>query len=98
MRLNFSDLKSLKILTFSSSAPNYRNVCEGLTLEGTCRLEGCEAFNQNVLLQVGMGQFNLAEIIHFQKCPICAQEINHSTIMTMGFTKCYYQVTGKKTD
>lgn len=43
-----------------------------------------------------MGQFSLAEIIHFQKCPMCAHEINHSTIKTMGFHNCNYQVTGKK--
>ena len=96
--LNFSDLKSFKILTFSSSAPKYRYLCAGLTLEGICKREGCEAFNKNVLLPVGMGHFSIAEIIHFQKCPICAQEINHSTIKTMGFYYCYYQVTGKKTD
>lgn len=95
--LNFSDLKSFKILRFSP-APKYRELCAGLTLEGICKHEGCEAFNKNVLLPVGMGHFSLAEIIHFQKCPICAQEINHSTIKTMGFYNCYYQVTGKKTD
>ncbi|TNV75984.1 hypothetical protein FGO68_gene14537 [Halteria grandinella] len=45
-----------------------------------------------------MGEFNIAEAVHSQKCPSCKFPIQHDTIKNFGFTGCYWSVIGKKVD
>ena len=92
--MNFSDLKSQETIRFNSSAPKWRIVTRGLNLEGTCQNSECEANQMKVWLKIGFGLLNLNEIIACQKCPQCDVAINQSTIKTMGFTTCRFQVTG----
>ena len=94
--MNFVDVEKgiIQKLEFSSSAPEWRRVTEGLHLFGICKSEKCIAKNKEVIFQVGINkQFNLQENVLNIKCPIC-----HGIIVpkTCGFWKCEYQFVGDK--
>ena len=81
-------------MNFSSKAPKWREVVQGLNLFGKCINKKCEAYNAEVIHAVGINRkfdFNMdrKEI----KCPICSKNF---VPITMGFWKCEYQIKGEK--
>ena len=68
---NFSSmsLDAAKKLQFSTSAPRYRWCTNGLNLEGVCRNAACAAKDQQVIVRLGMGTFNINKEIFDKKCP-----------------------------
>ena len=51
--MNLENSKS-KVLKFSKTAPKWRKICDGLNLFGKCIYEKYEAFNEEVIFQVGI--------------------------------------------
>ena len=51
--VNLENSKS-KVLKFSKNAPKWRKVCDGLNLFGKCIYKKCEAYNKEVIFQVGI--------------------------------------------
>ena len=95
--LEFTDIDKLtktKKLHFSSKAPKWRVVLQGLNLFGKCINKKCKAYNEEVIHQVGMNKkfdFNLDR--KRIECPICSKNF---IPVTMGFWKCEYQIKGEK--
>jgi hypothetical protein len=47
-------------LSVSTDGPKYRTVTHGLNLTGICKNEICIAFNEEVVIQKGMGIFDIS--------------------------------------
>ena len=97
MPLKFADVEKglVQNLTFSDSAPKWRNVKEGLNLFGICKNSKCKAFDKEVIYKVGITheKYNLQENILDIKCPMCDGLV---VPKTCGFWKCEYQFEGDK--
>ncbi len=94
--MNFVDVEKglIQKLEFSSSAPKWRRVTEGLNLFGICKNEKCIAKNKEVIFTVGINKkYNLQENVLNIKCPMCDGII---VPKTCGFWKCEYQFIGDK--
>ena len=95
--INFVDVEKglIQNLKFSNSAPEWREVEEGLNIFGICKCSKCKAFNKEVIHKVGILNkvFNLQENIRELKCPMCEKII---VPKTCGFWKCEYQFEGDK--
>ena len=86
-----------KKLEFSSNAPKWRKVKEGLNIFGICKNSKCEAFKNEVIYMTNLTdeglRFNLNEEIRNIRCPICNKIMKPKTC---GFWKCEYQFEGIK--
>ena len=95
--LEFVDVEKgiVQNLSFSDSAPRWRAVKQGLNIFGVCKNSNCEAFEKEVVYQVGIihTKFNLQENVTNIKCPMCQKIILPKTC---GFWQCEYQFVGDK--
>ena len=78
---------------FGKNAPKWNIIIEGLNVDGICKNEKCEAFNQEVDCKIGLGTFDLVRDADRIKCPMCDNEIDPTTCV---FCKCEYKLEGKK--
>jgi len=78
---------------WSKTAPNWRIVSQGLTLEGVCENKSCQAFKSRVLVNLGFGSFDLILQKERSLCPICHKFVNP---INCGFSNCNYRITGVK--
>ena len=82
---------------FTEDGPVWSCVTTGLNLEGKCTTSGCQAFNEtNVLYEVGLGTHNIALVSDKATCPLCKNKL--SDVKNMLYSKCFYQVEGKRVD
>ena len=93
---NFVDLRKEKIekVNFSEEGPNYRTVTPGLNIIGLCTNKKCETKGNEVIVQIGFGEYDLGENISEMeiRCPICEQVVKPKTC---GFTGCAYNFIGE---
>jgi hypothetical protein len=92
----FNKLEKKEKISFSPQAPNYRIVCRGLNLEGKCTNKVCEAFNKNVIVPKGLGEFHIAEELDQSQCPACDENILFKNIRNLGFWNCKFKIVGKQ--
>ncbi|KAJ6235108.1 polyubiquitin-like [Anaeramoeba flamelloides] len=78
---------------WSKSAPDWRIAKKGLSLEGKCPNKKCEAYDHNVIMNLGFGAFNIFsdQIIEKCKCPICETPVESSNC---GFNNCQWLFQG----
>ncbi len=101
--LQFNRLQSAVEAPFVSSAPRWRIVAPGLNLWGKCQTEGCEAFQQWVIIHcvhrgrngesLHTGRFELPTVCNEARCPSCSQLAEN--VRSCGFYRCYYQISGR---
>lgn len=93
---NFVDLSKAKVekLEFCEDGPNYRITTPGLNLIGLCTNKKCETKGNEVIVQIGFGEYDLGEKISEMeiRCPICDQVVKPKTC---GFTECAYNFIGE---
>lgn len=77
---------------FDESAPEYRRVRAGLNLSGKCKNEKCEAFNKEVWIIKGMGEFDIEKESQTSLCPACKIIVPDAD--NAGFYNCFYDVDG----
>lgn len=79
------------------NCPPWRQVTTGLCLEGVCLNGQCEAFEQKVVINQGIGKFNAVtnSIITKSKCPLCGAAVSPTTC---AFNQCSWRLTGVKQD
>lgn len=82
-----------KTLHFSQTAPNWRICTKGLNLEGICKNKSCEAYNQWVIIQKGIGTYDMIFDEHLNRCPIC---YNYVESKKCAFSNCIYGYVGVK--
>lgn len=99
--LKFIDVENSKIknLEFSSQAPDWRIVKNGLNIFGICKNKSCKAYNKEVVFNghnhngIINEKFKINENIVNIICPICCGIIIPKTC---GFLNCEYQFEGNK--
>ena len=92
---SFADLSGGKTerLKWSTSAPKWRYTDKGLCIEGSCFNANCQAYNKMVIIQMGIGSFDLVMDEHQCKCPLCKEYVKP---ITAAFNNCQYRWTGIK--
>ena len=85
---------------FSSAAPRYRRVCIGITFEGLCHNNVCEAYNQKVLVMLNMCEGTnkvccYSEYMFELKCPVCNTLVDPNDITNVFFYDCTVKVKYK---
>lgn len=75
----------------SRSGPSYKTGCNGLTIQSTCKNNGCEAYNDRIYIPIGyVENWNL--IIHQEDqvlCPCCKEMVKPENYW---FMNCYYKI------
>ena len=82
---------SLQRRTWSDSAPRWRRTNPGLSVEGKCESESCDANGNMVIINMGFCDFELPYDIYKCKCPLCDTQV---TPMTCGFNNCRWKWGG----
>lgn len=90
----FADVGKALMLTgkFSSSAPKWRKVNDGINIHGICHNKQCEARKQEVICMTGIYNWSINNNC---TCPMCYKKIENRTC---GFYKCQWKVDGLKAD
>ncbi|KAA6367718.1 MAG: putative ring and ubiquitin domain containing protein [Streblomastix strix] len=93
-RMQFVDVEKTDAMIsrdFSSSAPDWRVACNGLSIEGKCENSKCPANRRMVIHQSNYGSFNLEE--SDAKCPLCKTSIQ---AVKPGFCNCMWRMDYQK--
>lgn len=91
---SFSHMEHEKRLALTSEGPSWYTISPGLNIQGTCKNADCEAFNDTVWIQKGMGAFSMDLESCVSQCPAChqiAKDINNA-----GFYQCLFSIKGTK--
>ena len=91
--VDVTNKSGIERIQWSNRAPKWRIVSAGLTLEGRCENRECEAEGCQVLMNQGMGNFDITQ--DKCSCPICREEVK---AFTCGFSNCKYKFVGQKAD
>jgi len=78
-------------LIFDTKASKWRSISSGLSIEGKCYTENCEAYNQWVIFGRRMGTYDAIYDEHTNMCPMCKKYV---TAEKFGFSNCLYSYKG----
>ena len=89
-----------EVREFALIAPTYRHVCKGITFEGLCLNDFCEAYNRRVLVMLNMceGSNNVClynECMFELICPACKTKLDPDDITNVLFYDCTVMVKYK---
>ncbi len=90
---DISETSALKRKPWSLSAPRWRLARPGLCIEGRCTNWYCEAYSKYVIVNVGIGDFDLETDCRSSTCPMCRE---HVDVATCAFNNCRWKWVGKK--
>ena len=86
-----------RTISFSSTAPDYREVCDGLNIKSICKNKNnsCVALNDVIYIKIGfVKNWNLCENLEKKvKCPVCDGRVKP---LNYGFTNCNYEIEYEK--
>ena len=85
-----------RTISFSSTAPYYREVCDGLNIMSICKNKNnsCDALNDVIYIKIGfVKNWNLCENLEKVKCPVCGGRVKP---LNYGFTNCNYEIEYEK--
>ena len=86
-----------RTISFSSTAPYYREVCDGLNIMSICKNKNnsCDALNDVIYIKIGfVKNWNLCENLEKKvKCPVCGGRVKP---LNYGFTNCNYEIEYEK--
>ena len=86
-----------RTISFSSTAPIYREVCDGLNIKSICKNKNnsCDALNDVIYIKIGfVKNWNLCENLEKKvKCPVCGGRVKP---LNYGFTNCNYEIEYEK--
>lgn len=88
----FNSMQNKVKIEFSDSAPIWRIVSKGVSWEGKCTNELCNAYQQNVISNCGYGVFDVDKQISIICCPICKRKVRN--VEGCGFYDCNYDFYG----
>ena len=103
--LNFADITSenkFLPIDFAATAPNWRQVDEGINFEGTCDNVSCVANDKDVYVQRGFyessgGVCRLSLEMNQLFCPMCGDLLLKDNIHGVGIYRCRLHVQAKIT-
>jgi hypothetical protein len=81
-------------MEFNNKAPDWRICKKGLCLEGPCTNEKCKAFNQMVVMNMGVvATYQMHMPSNATKCPMCETHVEPETC---AFNNCEWRYFGLK--
>ena len=93
----FSSMNDAHYQKFAKEAPSWREATKGLNLQGTCANEDCQAFNQRVVINKGMGHIkNIGKELFNSNCPACG--LKAKKVNGLFFALCKYTFTGVQSE
>ena len=87
----FNGMSNEVTLTFSSKAPVWRSVREGISWIGICENSSCKAFKAEVICNSGFGVFDVNQVNRIAVCPMCKQGVE---VKNCGFFKAKWRSLG----
>ncbi|CAF1244163.1 unnamed protein product [Adineta ricciae] len=93
--LDVSDDKSIKIVQWSRTGPQWQRTRHGLCLQGICTNVNCQAAQQHVIMPIGYKKFDMVTDPDetTTKCPMCGRFVAPKSC---GFNNCWWRFQGKK--
>lgn len=91
----FADVSRSNIMTkhnWSNSAPKWRTVTHGMSVEGVCMNQGCEAYRNTVICNLQYSRFDLMNDKN-KPCPMCSKDVE---VTTCAFNNCRWRYSGIK--
>jgi len=82
-----------KSFEWSNEAPDWRMAKQGLCLEGRCLNSRCKAFGRWVIMNKGVGTYDVVYDEHRNRCPMC---FGYVKAEKCAFNNCRYGYTGIK--
>jgi hypothetical protein len=81
----------------SDDGPSWRRASSGLCFDGVCLNVKCDAFEHKVLMNQGIGQFNIMtnSTVTTLQCPLCGTTVQPTTC---AFNRCSWRLIGVKRD
>jgi hypothetical protein len=81
----------------SEDGPAWRRASPGLCLDGVCLNAKCTAFEHKVIINQGIGQFNIItnSTVITGQCPLCKITVQPTTC---AFNRCSWRLIGVKDD
>ena len=100
---NMTSENCFQVGEFALFAPRYRYVCKGVTFEGLCRNNVCEAYNRRVLVMLNMCEESnniccYNEYMFELECPACKTPVSPDDISNVIFYSCTVKVKYKIVD
>ena len=77
---------------YNKDAAKWNIITKGLNVRGKCENHSCEAYNEKVDCQIGLGIFDVEKDYGKIKCPMCKERIHP---LTCYFCECKYKIEGK---
>ena len=79
------------------NSPPWRQASPGLCLEGVCLNPECEAYEHKVIINYGIGKFNIVtnSTVTTSKCSLCSKSIQPTIC---AFYQCSWRLIGVKHD
>jgi hypothetical protein len=93
--VDVSEVSGLQRLQWSHTAPRWWIASAGICLEGKCTNTHCEAYQQQVIMNIGFGEFDVLTGANSTttKCPCCAKYVEPTTC---AFNRCMWRWRGIK--
>jgi|GEM_PF-2508941 hypothetical protein len=86
------DTKNTELKQWSKTAPDWRICSKGLCFEGLCENKNCKAYNQQVIVNMGIREFDYLYDMNLIWCPMCQKKVEP---ITCGFNNCYWKFAGQ---
>ena len=79
----------------SDHGPSWRRASPGLCLDGVCLDVSCQAFEHKVIINQGIGQFNVLtnSTVTTSQCPLCQSVVQPTTC---AFNQCSWRLIGTR--
>lgn len=74
---SFNIMRTSNKINFDVSAPEYREVSDGLNLFSYCYNSNCAIFKEMFTAPIGYGQFDIIKLCRIIYCPICKDKTQH---------------------
>jgi ubiquitin len=75
----FNDFRTSVVEKFAKSAPDYRTVSQGLSFKSMCLYSECVAYNQMIIINKGLGKFDIGVSSVTLVCPKCGKKAERAT-------------------
>jgi Ubiquitin family len=85
-----SNTAALEVLSDDDSAPEWREYCTGLNIEGVCTNAACAAYDEQVICMQHITSYVLGSSC---ACPQCGTSVQP---VTCGFAGCFWRYDGRK--
>ena len=74
--------------------PDYLSLTPGLNIEGICENKACSAYNHSVIVNIGLGRFNILMLSNHSPCTLCDKVIKAKNLTFA--SDCYWAVFGEQ--